>query len=182
MIFSPFSSLPANAWEDKINSLNPDIYIRGFLKILSKVGMIDSMKYSTNIPKIVSIVAYILGGLDLLRGVMHTLLLEFAAANIAGLDLSTSQAADLLRLMGNFGISNYITGIALILLAWKARHLALIMLGVIPAAYLIGGTATRFYSSSYVQTQANWGGIPLMLAYMGVCILTFLYGFWKSRK
>jgi hypothetical protein len=162
--------------------LNPVIYIRGSLKILSKVGMIDSMKNSTNIPKVVSTVAYILGGLDLIRGVLHTLLLEFAASNIAGLDLSTSQAADLLRLMGTFGISNYITSAALILLAWKARQLALIMLGVIPAAYLIGGAATRFYSAAYTQTQADWGGIPMMLIYMGVCILTFLYGLWKSKK
>jgi hypothetical protein len=144
--------------------------------------MIDNMNNQSNTPKIVSIVAILLGCLDLIRGVMHTLLLEFAASNIAGLDLSTSQAADLLRLMGTFGISNYITGIALILLGWKARQLALIMLGVIPAAYLIGGAATRFYSTPYVQTQANWGGIPMMLAYMVICILTFLYGIWKSKK
>jgi hypothetical protein len=139
------------------------------------------MKKSPDIPKIVSLVAIILGGLDLLRGMMHTLLLEFAATHIAGLDLSTSQAVDLLRLMGSFGISNYITGIALILLGWKARHLAWIMLGVIPAAYLIGGIATRIYSNAYLQTQAEWGGIPMMLAYLGVCSLTFLYGLWKSR-
>lgn len=144
--------------------------------------MIDSMKNSTNYPKIVSVVAYILGGLDLLRGVMHTLLLEFAATNIAGLDLSTSQATDLLRLMGTFGISNYITGITLILLGWKARQLALIMLGVIPAAYLIGGIATHLYSSTYTQTQANWGGIPMVLVYMAVSSLTFLYGIWKRRS
>lgn len=143
--------------------------------------MIGYMKNSTNIPKVVSIVAYILGGLDLIRGILHTLLLEFAATNIAGLDLSTSQAADLLRLMGTFGISNYITGITLILLAWKARHLALIMLGVIPAAYLVGGIATNLHSAEYIQSQANWGGIPMMLGYMAVCILTFLYGVWKSK-
>jgi hypothetical protein len=143
--------------------------------------MIDIMNKSTNIPTVVSIVAIILGGLDLIRGIMHTLLLDFAATNIAGLDLSTSQAADLLRLMGTFGISNYITGISLILMGWKARQLALIMLGVIPAAYLIGGIATHFYSAPYTQTQANWGGIPMMLAYMAVSILTFLYGVWKSK-
>jgi hypothetical protein len=143
--------------------------------------MIDNMNNSNSTPKIVSIVAIILGSLDLLRGIMHTLLLEFAATNIAGLDLSTSQAADLLRLMGTFGISNYITGITLILLGWKARRLALIMLGVIPTAYIVGGIATNFYSAPYTQTQANWGGIPMMLAYMAVCTLTFLYGIWKSR-
>jgi hypothetical protein len=113
---------------------------------------------------------------------MHTLLLEFSATNIAGLDLTTSQAADLLRLMGSFGISNYITGITLILLGWKARHLALILLGVIPAAYLIGGVATHLYSAGHTQTQANWGGIPMMLSYLALSTLTFLYGSWKSRS
>ena len=57
-----------------------------------------------------------MGCLDLLRGFMHTVLLDFAAANIAGLDLSTSLAGDLLQMMGAFGISNYLTGIILILL------------------------------------------------------------------
>ena len=140
------------------------------------------MNNSNNTPKIVSIVAIILGSLDLLRGIMHTLLLEFAATNIAGLDLSTSQAADLLQLMGVFGISNYITGVTLILLGWKARQLALIMLGVIPTAYLIGGIATRFHSAGTMQTQANWGGASMMLVYLAVSSLTFIYGFWKSRS
>lgn len=126
-------------------------------------------------------VAIILGSLDLLRGIMHTLLLEFAAANIAGLDLSTSQAADLLRLMGSFGISNYITGITLILLGWKARHLALILLGVIPAAYVVGGVATHLNSAGYTSTQANWGGLPMMAGYIVVSSLTFLYGIWKRE-
>jgi len=144
--------------------------------------MIGIMKNATTLPKIVSWVAISLGVLDLLRGIIHTFLLGFAATNIAGLDLSTSQAVDLLRLMGSFGVSNYITGITLILLGWKARHLALIMLGVIPAAYLIGGLATRLYSAEHMQTQANWGGIPMMLVYLAVSSLTFIYGIWKSRS
>ena len=77
--------------------------------------MIVAMKTTKNLPKFVSIVAIILGSLDLIRGFMHTNLLNFAASNIAGPDLSTAQASDLLQLMGAFGISNYITGIALIL-------------------------------------------------------------------
>ena len=101
--------------------------------------MIGIMKNTSSVPKFVSIVAILLGCLDLVRGVMHTFLLRFAAANIAGLDLSTVQAGDLLQLMGAFGISNFITGTALILVGWKARELALILLGVIPAAYLVGG-------------------------------------------
>ncbi len=143
--------------------------------------MIGCMSNKTNIPKIVSIIAITLGSLDLIRGFMHTFLIKYAATNIAGLDLSTSQAGDLLVLMGSFGISNYISGMALILMGWKARELAWIMLGVIPAAYLIGGIAIRFYSADHAISQSAWGGKPMMMVYMAICILAFLYGFWKKR-
>ena len=79
---------------------------------------------------------------------MHTILLEHAAGNIAGLDLSSSLAADLLQLLGVFGISNYITGVKLILLGWKARPLALTMLGVIPAAYIIRAAGINLNTSA----------------------------------
>ena len=68
------------------------------------------MKKDATIPKLVSVVAIVLGCLDLIRGFLHTILLEHAATNIAGLDLSTPLAGDLLQMMGTFGISNYITG------------------------------------------------------------------------
>jgi hypothetical protein len=38
-------------------------------------------------------------------------------------------------MIGAFGISNYVTGVMLILLGWKARPLALAMPGVLPVAY-----------------------------------------------
>ena len=139
------------------------------------------MNDKTIYPKIVSVIAIALGCLDLIRGFMHTILIKYAATNIAGLDLSTSQAGDLLVLMGSFGISNYISGLALILMGWKSRELAWIMLGLIPAAYLIGGLAIRFYSSGFASSQSAWGGKPMMMAYMAICIFTFLYGLWKKR-
>ena len=94
-------------------------------KISGKTGYDMKMNKPTGLPKIISIVSIFLGAIDLARGVMHTMLLDFAAANIAGLDLFTIQAGDLRQLMGSFGISNFITGITLILLGWKARELAL---------------------------------------------------------
>jgi len=139
------------------------------------------MNNKTNLPKIISIIAIALGSLDLIRGFMHTFLIRFAATNIAGLDLSTSQAGDLLVLMGSFGISNYISGLALILMGWKSRELAWIMIGAIPAAYLAGGLAIRFYSADFAVSQSTWGGKPMMIAYMAICILAFLYGLWKKR-
>ena len=152
------------------------------------------MKNEKDIPKFVSIVAIALGVLDLIRGFMHTILLEYAATNIAGLDLSSSVATDLLRLLGTFGISNYITGVMLILLGWKARPLALTMLGwkarplaltmlgVIPAAYLIGMVGININAASYTTTQANWGGAPMMMVYMVVCIVTFIAGSVVSKR
>ena len=55
------------------------------------------MKENPYIPKFVSVVAITLGCLDLFRGFMHTILLEYAALNIAGFDLSTSLAGDQLE-------------------------------------------------------------------------------------
>ena len=136
------------------------------------------MKEESHIPKFVSVVAIALGCLDLVRGFMHTILLEHAALNIAGLDLSTPAAVDLLRLLGTFGISNYITGMMLILLGWKARSLALATLAAIPVAYGIGIIGIRANVASYVSSQANWGGAPMMMVYMVVCVAIFVSGTW----
>jgi hypothetical protein len=142
------------------------------------------VKEKNYIPKFVSIVVIILGCLDILRGFMHTILLEYAATNIAGFDLSTSLAGDLLQVMGTFGISNYLTGTMLILIGLKARQLALPMLGVIPIAYAIGAVGIKLNSAAYAPSQADWGGLPMMMVYMGVCIVTFTAGILvtQSRK
>jgi hypothetical protein len=113
---------------------------------------------------------------------MHTILLEYAAANIAGLDLTSSVAVDLLSLLGVFGISNYITGVMLILLGWKTRPLALTMLAVIPASYAVGMIGIHFNSTAYTTTQANWGGAPMMMGYMVICIVTFIAGTVLTKK
>ena len=134
------------------------------------------MDKNTTIPKFVSIVAIALGCLDLVRGFMHTILLEYAALNIAGFDLSTSLAGDLLQMMGAFGISNYLTGFILIMIGWKARSLALAMLGFIPVAYIIGAVGIRTNSAPYASSQADWGGAPMMMVYLIVCAVTFIAG------
>ena len=113
---------------------------------------------------------------------MHTLLLEYAATNIAGLDLSTSLAGDLLQLLGTFGISNYVTGVMLILIGWKARPLALTMLGVLPVAYVLGLVGIRVHSVGYAPSQAAWGGAPMMIGYLALCIITFVAGSLRARS
>lgn len=134
------------------------------------------------IPKFVSMVAIVLGCIDLIRGFIHTMLLEFAATNIAGLDLSTSQAGDLLQLMDAFGISNYLTGVMLILIGWKARPLALAMLGIIPVAYILGSVGMRINAADYAASQAAWGGAVPMLIYLGISGVTFIAGVWITRS
>jgi uncharacterized membrane protein len=111
---------------------------------------------------------------------MHTIMLEYAAINIAGLDLSTSLAGDLLQQMGAFGISNYLTGVMLILIGWKARPLALIMLGFIPAAYAIGIAGIKYNSTPFAPSRAAWGGATFMLVYLAICVITFIAGVWAT--
>lgn len=128
------------------------------------------------IPRFVSVVAILLGCFDLVRGFLHTILLDFAATNIAGLDLSAQQAGDLLQLMGAFGISNYLTGIMLILMGWKARPLALVMLGIIPVAYIVGMVGITINTAAYAPSEAAWGGTRPMLVYLTISAITFVAG------
>lgn len=138
------------------------------------------MNEESYIPRFVSVVAIVLGCLDLVRGFMHTILLDFAATNIAGLDLSTQQAGDLIQQMGAFGISNCLTGIMLILIGWKARPLALAMLGIIPVAYIIGMVAIKINSAAYAPSEAAWGGTNPMLVYLVISAVTFVAGVWRT--
>ena len=141
-----------------------------------------TMRRPTHVPRFVSAIAIGLGCLDLVRGFMHTILLRYAALNIAGLDLTTSLAGDLLQLLGTFGISNYVTGIMLILVGWKSRPLALTMLGVIPIAYAVGVAGIRANSSSYPPSQSAWGGATMMMVYLALCAVTFIAGTWVTLR
>ncbi len=106
-----------------------------------------------------------LGCIDLIRGFIHTFLLEFAALNIFVIDMSGG-VNNQMFLLGIFGISNYLTGIIFILIGLKARHLVPIMLPAIPIIYL-GGTAVISRTAS---PTAQLGGGPYMLIYFALCI------------
>ncbi len=133
-------------------------------------------KERTQVPDFVWIVLIFLGCIDLIRGFMHTVVLEYAALNIAGLDLTTSTAPEQLRLLGTFGISNWITGAAFILIGLKAKHISIHIMGLIPAAYGFSMIAIRMNASGYAQTTATWGGMNLMVPYLIVCGVTFVAG------
>ena len=116
-------------------------------------------------PKFAWILMVGLGCIDLIRGFIHTFLLEFAALNIFVIDVSGG-VDNQMFLLGIFGISNYLTGIMFILIGLKARPLVPIMLPVIPIIYL-GGTALISRTTS---PTAQLGGGPYMLIYFALCI------------
>ena len=133
------------------------------------------------IPKFISIMAVFLGGIDLLRGFMHTVILPYSATHIACLDLSGPTAPDLLRLLGLFGISNYITGATLILTGLYARPIALVLLGLIPAFYGLGLLTIHAAMNPYPPSTAQWGGRPFMMINLSLYVLTFLAGIFVLR-
>jgi hypothetical protein len=120
-------------------------------------------------PKFAWIITIGLGCFDLIRGFIHTVMLEFAANNIFVIDLSGGVDNQML-LLGTFGISNYLTGIMLILIGLKARELIPIILPAIPVTYLLG----TLLISRVVTPTAQLGGVPYMLVYFAVCIVTFI--------
>jgi len=133
------------------------------------------------IPKFISIMAVFLGVIDLLRGFMHTVVLPYSATHIACLDLSGPTAPDLLRLLGLFGISNYITGATLILTGLYARPIALVLLGLIPAFYGLGLLTIHAAMNPYPPSTAQWGGRPFMMINLSLYVLTFLAGIFVLR-
>jgi uncharacterized membrane protein YphA (DoxX/SURF4 family) len=133
------------------------------------------------IPKFISIMAVFLGAIDLLRGFMHTVVLPYSATHIACLDLSGPTAPDLLRLLGLFGISNYITGATLILTGLYARPIALVLLGLIPAFYGLGLLSIHAAMNPYPPSTAQWGGRPFMMVNLSLYVLTFLAGIFVLR-
>jgi hypothetical protein len=140
---------------------------------------VENMAVGNNdCPKFAWIIMTALGCLDLVRGFIHTVLLEYAAQNIMGLDLAVARD-DQLLLLGTFGISNYLTGMMLILIAMQARNIVPYVFLAIPVSYLWGG----FLISRVASSSARLGGLPMMIGYITVCIGTFVAIFlWKYLK
>ena len=132
-------------------------------------------------PKFAWIIMTLLGCLDLVRGFMHTVLIEYAAENIMGLDLSVARD-DQLLLMGSFGISNFLTGIMLILIAMKARNIVQYAFLAVPVSYMSGS----FFISRVASSTARLGGLPIMIGYIALCIVTFvaivLWNYSKKKE
>jgi len=129
----------------------------------------ENAKFKMECPSFAWIILLVLGCVDIVRGIMHTIVLPYAAENIMGLDLSVARD-DQLLLLGTFGISNYITGILYILIAFKARNIVPYIFLVIPSSYAFGA----IFISTVANSTSKLGGLPLMIGYFIVCIGTFV--------
>lgn len=113
-------------------------------------------------------VLFILGILDLIRGVMHTFLLRWAGVHIAGFDPVTTPS-DQFFMLGAFGISNFLTGFLYLLISRRARALSPYVLAIIPATYLLGMIGIGIAN---VNPQAVFGGKYFMMVYLALCVAT----------
>lgn len=117
-----------------------------------------------------STVLFMLGLVDLLRGVLHTFFVNWSVKTFAKLDLSAARQ-DQLTLLGAFGISNLLTGVIFILISIEAAPLCEYVLLTIPCAYAIGVIGMR---ASGVRAQSAFYGRYFMMGYLGVCLGTFV--------
>ena len=117
-----------------------------------------------------STVLFLIGGLDVLRGFMHTFLLTWSATNVAKLNMAI-ESSDQVFLLGVFGISNFLTGFIYFLVSKKARELSPYVLIIIPLTYLLGLIGIW---SGNVHGQAAFEGKYFMLVYFSICIITFV--------
>ena len=117
-----------------------------------------------------STVLFFIGGLDVLRGFMHTFLLTWSATNIAKLNMAI-ESSDQVFLLGVFGISNFLTGFIYFLVSKKARELSPYVLIIIPLTDLLGLIGIW---SGNVHGQAAFEGKYFMLVYFSICIITFV--------
>jgi hypothetical protein len=113
-----------------------------------------------------SSVLFILGLVDLLRGVLHTFFVNWAAKTFAKLDLSAARQ-DQLTLLGAFGISNLLTGVIFILISIEDPPLSEYALLTIPCAYAVGVIGMR---TSGVKARSAFYGRYFMMGYLGVCL------------
>lgn len=122
--------------------------------------------------RLASFVLIAVGCMDLVRGYMHTFNIQYAAANIAQVDMASATIGDFLVVMSAFGMSNFLTGMFAIIIALKAKDLAPLFLAIIPATYLLGMVSMRMNS---IQGNAAFNGQYMMIVYLAICALTALY-------
>lgn len=131
-------------------------------------------KSSENALKVCCGVAFILGFIDIIRGIVHTFLIHQIAVPASGIE----PHPDALVLMSAFGISNVLTGFLLILIALKAKKLVPYTLIIIPVSYVIGSVGMNI---SDVVMQSEFRGQYMMRVYLLVCVVCAVYYFLSER-
>src|SRR6056297_2578179 len=136
------------------------------------------MSKNRNVYRLPSIVLFIIGIIDILRGYMHTFNINWAANNIARLNLSFA-AQDQLFLLAVFGISNYLTGFLFILISKKSEKLSPYVLVLIPTTYLLGIIAMNVVG---IDKVSDFNGKYFMIVYLGICTITFIIFAYRKYK
>ena len=137
-----------------------------------------------DIPRFVSVVAVTLGVFDIIRAIAHTVVVGPVATQVAGLDLTGPTGLDQIILMSAFGASNVITGASLILVGLTSRLNAMILLAVIPAAYLVASIGVRVWGADLVG-QGIFPGKTNMAIYNVICLVTLSLAMglhWRGRR
>jgi hypothetical protein len=136
-------------------------------------AMVDLGKFSYNLsPRVL----YVLGLVDLLRGVLHTFFSHWANDTFAHLNLSAN-GQDQLMLLSAFGISNLLTGSIYILISMKAKELARPVLILILGSYFFGWLGIQYAG---ISPNADFLGRYFMASYFLVIILTLVFA--KNEK
>jgi hypothetical protein len=117
-----------------------------------------------------STVLFVLGWVDLLRGLLHTFFVNWAGRTFARLDLSVARQ-DQLTLLGAFGISNLLTGAIFLMISIEAAPQSEYVLLAIPCAYVVGVIGMR---TSRVKPQSALYGRYFMMVYLAVCLVSFV--------
>lgn len=132
-------------------------------------------------PRYLWISLLIVAVFNLGRGILHTFFVEYAATNIAGLDLSIARN-ELLNLMNVYGWSNIIEGILYMVIAIKSRNLAPLALTL--AGIFIPFTVLTNNLANISLAGVKWGGAPYMLfIYTPLCLLPmFILYFQRLRN
>lgn len=117
--------------------------------------------------KIAVITLFVVAGIDILRGYMHTFNIWWASENIAQM----TQTADTMHLMITFGITNFLTGFIYIVIGLKAKDVAPYILVLIPIAYLIGIISGETTGVNAMGGETAWNGMYLMYVYWTIITL-----------
>ncbi len=117
-----------------------------------------------------SVVLFVLGLMDLMRGFLHTFRVHWAARTFAKLDLSAARQ-DQLTLLGAFGISNFLTGALFLLISTMAHFLSAYVLLAILCAYAFGAIGLK---TSGVRRESAFNGRYFMMGYLAVCLVTLV--------